>query len=215
MIDINDYNREDLIASCLIEAAEVMSGGEVLTEGYSKDMYEEIRDDVKTIKNNMIKANALRMQSNFDDAKSLLSNTLNIVADSRVKVLKMDDLPKIKILSRLISATFGVLYVSNNSKLKKAVTGSETKPVYSINNNDIDMQVSTKQRSPKKDVAATSIIKTHIVQLLDACASDINDLLKLCEVENNKKLQTGYDVSLYNRKLISKESKKMLKKNKR
>ena len=43
MIDINDYNREDLIASCLIEAANIMSNvntnTEVLEEGTQADEY--------------------------------------------------------------------------------------------------------------------------------------------------------------------------------
>ena len=43
MININDYNREDLIASCLMEAANIMSGGEVLTEGAANKASKRIK----------------------------------------------------------------------------------------------------------------------------------------------------------------------------
>ena len=51
MIDINDYNREDVIASCLMEAAQVMSESADKKEG----LYDKVKGAIKTISEKIIK----------------------------------------------------------------------------------------------------------------------------------------------------------------
>ena len=113
--------KNEYIASIMLEAAELLKDNvDSLNEGYVKDSYDLVKDDFRTIKNNMIKANNLRMQSKFNESKKLLNETLDIVIDTKNKVKNMDD-PKL--LQRIISSVIGNVYVGSKSKLQNKSYG--------------------------------------------------------------------------------------------
>ena len=82
MININDYNRDDLIASCLIEAANVMN------EGTIKDDIKDLKDFKNTIIRKFKEKKAKRAQKKINESKP----SIKPLTDDDIKIIK----PKIK-----------------------------------------------------------------------------------------------------------------------
>ena len=187
--------KNEYIASIMLEAAKLLKNdNESLNEAYVKDSYDLVKDDFRTIKNNMIKANNLRMQSKFNESKKLLNETFDIVINTKNKVKNMDD-PEL--LQRIISSVIGNVYVGSKSKLQNKSYGSQV----------------TITAAPDKGLKG---MKKVIDKYLNACGIDIKNMFELCKKGYTKKLKNKTDVFIkergaYNYNLLNKAYKKQKK----
>ena len=187
--------KNEYIASIMLEAAKLLKNdNESLNEAYVKDSYDLVKDDFRTIKNNMIKANNLRMQSKFDESIKLLNETFDIVINTKNKVKNMDD-PEL--LQRIVSSVIGNIYVGSKSKLQNKSYGNQV----------------TISAAPDKGLKG---MKKVIDKYLNACGIDIKNMIELCKKGYTKKLKNKTDVFIkergaYNYNLLNKAYKKQKK----
>ena len=195
--------KNEYIASIMLEAADLLKNDyESLTEGYTKDSYDLVKDDFRTIKNNMIKANNLRTQSKFNESEKLLNETLGIISNVKNKVKNMDD-PKL--LQRITSSIIGNTYINMKTKLQNTSSA-----YYPYGNG---YAVSSITASPD---AGLSGMKKVIDKYLNACIIDIKNMIVLCEKGYTKKLKSKTGVFIkergsYNYRMLNKASKKQKK----
>ena len=178
--------KNEYIASIMLEAAELLkSNYEILNEGYMKDSYDLVKDDFRTIENNMIKANNLRRQSKFDESIKVLTETLEIIKNTKIKVKNMNN-PTL--LQKIISSIFDKNgYISRKTELK----------------NKAGHVIYVKSRGDS-DLKGT---KKIIDSFLNACKSDVLSMIALCNKFDAGKIQnqmigSNADERMYNYKLL-------------
>lgn len=184
----------------MLEAAELLKNDpETLTEGYSKDTYNEVKDDLKALKSKMIKGNSLRIQEDYSGVKEVLTDALE---DARALRKKVDKLPDPAGFARFTSATFGIKYVNAKAGVKTKISKTTVQNTRVYSDGSTSSQYSTETKNADTDTSRSFYIR-NIISMISALISDIKTLIKFCDEENDTRNLTSFELGIFNGKMLN------------